>query len=66
LRAAAERVTRPVWADATADIPPEVEKIEEMPLRAIATTRATRAKRKPKAPAKKRRKTSATRRKARG
>jgi hypothetical protein len=53
-------------ADATADIPAEVEKIEEMPLRAIAATRATRAKRKPKAPAKKRRKTSATRRKARG
>ena len=53
-------------ADATADIPPEVEKVEEMPMMAIAAARATRAKRKPKAPAKKRRKTSATRRKARG
>ena len=62
------RYATSLWpkADATADIPPEVEKIEEMPLRAIAATRATRAKRKPKAPTKKRRKTSATRRKARG
>jgi hypothetical protein len=62
------RYATALWpkADATADIPPEVEKVEEMPVMAIAAARATRAKRKPKAPAKKRRKTSATRRKARG
>jgi hypothetical protein len=62
------RYATALWpkADATADIPPEVEKVEEMPLIAIAAMRATRAKRKPKAPAKKRRKTSTTRRKARG
>jgi hypothetical protein len=43
-----------------------VEKVEEMPLLAIVGARATRAKRKPKARAKKRRKTSTTRQKARG
>jgi hypothetical protein len=52
--------------DATADIPPEVEKVEEMPLMAVIGGRAARAKRKPKVAAKKRRKTSAARRKARG
>jgi hypothetical protein len=62
------RVATALWskADATADIPPEVETVEEMPVMVIADARATRAKRKPKARAKKRRKTSATRRKARG
>ena len=54
-------------ADASADIPPEVEKVEELPLMASGGARATRAKRKPKAPAKKRRKTAKTaRRKTRG
>ena len=53
-------------ADATADIPPEVETVEEMPLMASGAARTMRVKRKPKAPAKKRRKTSAARRKARG
>jgi hypothetical protein len=62
------RYATALWpkADATADIPPEVEKVEEMPLTAITGVRMTRAKRKPKARAKKRRKTSAARRKARG
>jgi hypothetical protein len=62
------RYATALWpkADATADIPPEVEKVEEMPVMAIAGARATRAKRKPKASAKKRRKTSTTRRKTRG
>lgn len=62
------RYATALWpkADATADVPPEVEKVEEMPLMAIAGARAARAKRKPKAPVKKRRKTSTTRRKARG
>jgi hypothetical protein len=62
------RYATALWskADATADIPPEVEKVEEMPLMAIGKTRTMRAKRKPKAAAKKRRKTSTTRRKARG
>jgi hypothetical protein len=60
------RYATALWpkADATADIPPEVEKVEEMPLMVIAATRASRAKRKPKAPVKKRRKASASRRKA--
>ena len=53
-------------ADATAEIPPEVDKVEEMPLMAIGGARAMRVKRKPKASAKKRRKTSAAGRKARG
>ena len=53
-------------ADATADVPPEVDKVEEMPLMASGGALAMRVKRKPKAPAKKRRKTSAARRKARG
>lgn len=44
-------------ADATADIPPEVEKVEEMPLMARAE-RGQRAKWKPKATAKRRRKTA--------
>ena len=62
------RYATALWpkADATADIPPEVEKVEEMPLMGIVGARAARAKRKPKAAAKKRRKTSAARRKARG
>lgn len=46
-------------ADATADIPPEVEKVEEMPLMASGAARM-RAKRQPKAPTKKRRKTAKT------
>jgi hypothetical protein len=62
------RYATALWpnADATADIPPEVEKVEEMPLVAIIGGRAARAKCKPKASVKKRRKTSAARRKARG
>ena len=53
-------------ADATADVPPEVDKVEEMQLMASGGARAMRVTRNPKAPAKKRRKPSATRRKARG
>jgi hypothetical protein len=62
------RYATALWpkADATADIPPEVEKVEEIPLMAVIGGRAARTKRKPKAAAKKRRKTSAARRKARG
>jgi hypothetical protein len=51
-------------ADVTADIPPEVEKIEEIPT-VIAGVRLMTVKRKSKPPAKKRRKTSTTRRKVR-
>jgi hypothetical protein len=62
------RYATALWpkADATADIPPEVEKVEEMPLMAVTGSRAARAKPKPKPTAKKRRKTSTARRKARG
>ena len=68
------RYAEALWpkADATADIPPEVVKIEEIAA-AIARARMMRAGREPKAPkrkakasAKRRRKTSTTRRKARG
>jgi hypothetical protein len=61
------RYAQALWpkADATAEIPPEVETIEEVPTAVIAGVRMT-VKRKPKAPAKKRRKTSTTRRKSRG
>jgi hypothetical protein len=54
------RYATALWAkaDATANIPPEVVKVEEMPLMAIGGARAMRAKRKPKAPTKKRRKTA--------
>jgi hypothetical protein len=56
-----------VKADATADIPPEVERVEEIPLMAIAGARTMQTKRKPKARAKKQRKTAKpTRRKSRG
>ena len=47
-------------------IPPEIVKIEEIEAVMAAGARTMRAKRKPKAPAKRRRKTSTTRRKARG
>jgi hypothetical protein len=53
-------------ADATADIPPEVVKVEEIAAAIAAGARMMRAKRKPKACPKRRRKTSTTRRKARG
>jgi hypothetical protein len=62
------RYATALWpkADATADIPPEVEKVEEMPLMAMAGARKLRTKRKPKAAAKKARKTAKkTRRTAR-
>ncbi len=62
------RYAEALWpkADVTAEIPPEIVKIEEIET-PIAGVRTMRAKRKPKAPAKKRRrKTSTTRRKARG
>lgn len=62
------RYSEALWpkADATADIPPEIVKIEEIEAAIAAGARTMRAKRKPKAPAKRRRKTSTTRRKARG
>ena len=62
------RYSEALWpkADATADIPPEIVKIEEIEAAIAAGPRTMRAKRKPKAPAKRRRKTSTTRRKARG
>jgi hypothetical protein len=53
-------------ADATADIPPEVVKVEEIAAAIAAGARMMRAKRKPKACPKRRRKTSTPRRKARG
>ena len=62
------RYAEALWpkADATADIPPEVEKVEEIPTAVIAGARAVRAKSKPKASTKTRRKTAkARRRKAR-
>jgi len=61
------RYAEALWpkADATAVIPQEVEKIEEVPTAVIADVRIVTAKRKSKASAKKRRKTSTTRRKAR-
>ena len=54
------RYATALWpkADASADIPPEVDRVEEIPLMAIAGARTMRAARKPKAPAKKRRKTA--------
>jgi hypothetical protein len=70
------RYAEALWpkADATADIPPEVVKIEEIAAAIAAGARMMRAKREPKAPkrkakasAKRRRKASRTsRRKARG
>ena len=62
------RYAEALWpkADASADIPPEVVKVEEIAAAIAAGARMMRAKRKPKAPAKRRRKTSTTRRKARG
>ncbi len=69
------RYAEALWpkADATADIPPEVVKIEEIAAAITAGARMMRAKRKPKAPkrkvkapAKRRRKTLTPRRKARG
>lgn len=61
------RYAEALWpkADVTADIPPEIDKIEEVQMMVSAAARTTRAKRKPKAPAKTRRKASKTaRRKA--
>ena len=63
------RYAEALWpkADASADIPPEVVKVEEIAAAIAAGARMMRAKRKPKAPAKRRRKTSTTgRRKTRG
>ena len=63
------RYAEALWSkeDASADIPPEVVKVEEIEAPMAAGARTMRAKRKPKAPAKRRRKTSTTgRRKARG
>ena len=70
------RSAEALWpkADATADIPPEVVKVEEIATAMQADARTMRAKRKPKAPkrkakapVKRRRKTAKTgRRKARG
>ena len=63
------RYAEALWpkADASADIPPEVVTVEEIETAMAAGARTMRAKRKPKAPAKRRRKTSTTgRRKARG
>jgi hypothetical protein len=62
------RYAEALWpkADVTAEIPPEIVKIEEVQLM-VSAARTARAKRKPKAPAKKRRrKTSTARRKVRG
>lgn len=62
------RYSEALWpkADATADIPPEIVKIEEIEAAIAAGARTMRAKRKPNAPAKRRQKTSTTRLKARG
>ncbi len=63
------RYAEALWpkADATAEIPPEVVKVEEIPAAVIAGIRLMMVKRKSKAPAKKkRRKASTARRKARG
>ena len=62
------RYAEALWpkADATAEIPPEVVKVEEIPTAGIAGLRIMMVKRKAKKPAKKRRKTSTARRKARG
>jgi hypothetical protein len=62
------RYATALWpkADATADIPPEVVKVEEIEALTLVVARTMRAKRKPKAAAKPRRKTSAAgKRKAR-
>jgi hypothetical protein len=54
-------------ADATAEIPPEVVKVEEIPAAIIAGLRIMSVKRQAKKPAKKkRRKASTARRKTRG
>ena len=68
LRSGGMRYAEARWskADATADIPPEVVKVEEIAAAIAAGARMMRAKRKPKACPKRRRKTSTTRRKARG
>ena len=63
------RYAEALWpkADATADIPPEVVKIEEIAAAIAVGARMTRAKGKPKVPAKRGRKASRTsRRKVRG
>ncbi len=62
------RYAEALWlkADASADIPPEVVKVEEIGAGEAAGARMMRLKRKPKAPAKRRRKSPTTgRRKAR-
>jgi hypothetical protein len=62
------RYVEALWpkADATAEIPPEVVNIEEIPTAVIAGLRIMTVKRKSKKPAKKRRKTSTARRQALG
>ena len=63
------RYAEALWpkADISADIPPEIVKVEEIEAAIAAVARMMRAKRKPKAPAKRRRKSPTTaRRKARG
>jgi hypothetical protein len=63
------RYAEALWpkADASAEIPPEVVKVEEIPTAAIAGLRVVAVKRQSKTPAKKkRRKTSTARRKTRG
>jgi hypothetical protein len=62
------RYAEALWPkeDASAEVPPEVVKVEEIGAPTLREARTTRAKRKPKAPAKPRRKTPAPgRRKAR-
>jgi hypothetical protein len=56
------RYAEALWPkeDATADVPPEVVKVEEIGAPALRAVRTTRAKRKPKAAAKPRRKISAS------
>ena len=63
------RYAEALWpkADASADIPSEVVKVEEIATATAAGARMMRAKHKPKTPAKRRRKSPTTgRRKARG
>jgi len=63
------RYAEALWpkADATAEIPPEVVKVEEIPTAIIAGLRIVAVKRQAKKPAKKkRRKASTARRKTRG
>ena len=62
------RYAEALWpkADATAEIPPEVVKVEELPTAVIAGLRIMAVKRKSKTRGQKQRESSTTRRKARG